>query len=473
MTNKFLLNHRVLWLLIPLLTLFNFTAWGTDVTTTFVKKSDSKTWAQVASDLPCSDGGLSWASSANPTTFDDSGGATWDARGLGYGSGADPTLTASQSGTITQVSIVASTNAGASKASLSVTVGSTTFKNNSNNSVYIASGTASANSTYDFTGSATGTIAVSVNNTVSDKTVWIKSITVTYSSAADPYTVTFNPQGGYFDDDSPFTRTSPSYQIDEAYAGAGVTLPAASTDCGSDGWAFYGWATSACSSSTGTAPTIVGKAGDTYYPADDITLHAVFAKGEFTKITSTDDLSSGAKYLIVVKYSSKNYILKSSSDDYSTTSHKMASAQVDETSTGKYHITAIDPNWRYSIEGSTGNWRIRDVVNATNNYLDVAYTDWWGKAYDSDDPYKITVSAGGVWSLNCHYYYKSNYYDAYVSFDETNKLFQANSSTYSILLYKQTTTPAYWSSPTCCEKPSALTKGSFSRTIFHRIYAFL
>jgi len=460
MTNKSFINHRVLWLLIPLLTLFNFTAWGTDVTTTFVKKSDSKTWAQVASDLPCSDGGLSWASSANPTTFDDSGGATWDARGLGYGSGADPTLTASQSGTITQVSIVASTNAGASKASLSVTVGSTTFKNNSNNSVYIASGTASANSTYDFTGSATGTIAVSVNNTVSDKTVWIKSITVTYSSAADPYTVTFNPQGGYFDDDSPFTRTSPSYQIDEASAGAGVTLPEASTDCSGDGWAFYGWATSACSPETSTAPTIVGKAGDTYHPSGDITLHAVYAKGEYTKETSS--ITSGSKYLIVATYGGHNYIMKSTDDAEDYTLYlssggfnymQMAGALVDETSSNKYHASVVDPQWCYTIEGTTNNYLIRDVVNnSSENYADIAYDGWWGTE-DNTDHYAIIVSAG-VWTI------QNDYNDKYLYFDATNLTFRSNASSTNLLLYKQTTTPSYYSTPSCCTKLGSI-NGSF------------
>lgn len=252
--------------------------------------------------------------------------------------------------------------------------------------------------------------------------------------------------------------------ITETTGGEGITLPNVTPTCSGEGWALYGWATSACSSETTTAPSIVGKADDTYYPTSATTLYAVYAKGEYTKETSS--VTSGSKYLIVANYSSKNYILKSSSADYDTETYKMASAQINETSTNKYHAASVNASWSYTIDGSTDNWRIHDVVNATNNYLDIAYTDWWGRAYDKDDPYKITVSAG-VWSLNCHYYYNSKYYDAYLSFDETNKLFQSASATYSILLYKAGTIN-YFSNPTCCTplgQPATLTLDPTAYTI--------
>lgn len=150
--------------------------WGAEKTTTFAAKSDSKTWEQSKNPLPCASGGWSWAASIAPYSFEASD------RGLQFSSGADPVITTTQIGTITSVSIVASTNG--SSSSLAVSVGSTTFKNGSNTSLSIASGTSNKNKSYTFSGSATGEIAISVTNGASDKSVWIKSITVTYSVAA-------------------------------------------------------------------------------------------------------------------------------------------------------------------------------------------------------------------------------------------------------------------------------------------------
>ena len=80
-----------------------------------------------------------------------------------------------------------------------------------------------------------------------------------------PYTVRFDAEDG----------TCGTTSLAEASGGAGVILPAATATCALAGWSFYGWATSACSSTT-SAPSIVGATGETYYPESDITLHAVY-----------------------------------------------------------------------------------------------------------------------------------------------------------------------------------------------------
>lgn len=296
-------------------------------------------------------------------------------------------------------------------------------------------------------------LIVSANGTLSSKNAFrFDNITAVFYQEdvpAVPYTVTFNAEGGDCETSS----------LTEENAGDGVELPEATTDCSSDGWAFYGWATSACSSSIGTAPTIVGKAGDTYYPADDITLHAVFAKGEYTKETSS--ITSGCKYLIVAASGGHNHIMKSSSDDFQDYSgyNGMAAIQIDETSSGKYHAAAIDATWCYTIEGTAGNYFIRDVVNSSSsNYADIAYASWWGHAIDNGDKYTITVSSG-IWTIKNNYY-NSGY--SYLGYDSSDDAFFAYGSAKDILLYKETTTPAYFSSPTCCDKPTALTKGSIS-----------
>ena len=155
---------------------------------------------------------------------------------------------------------------------------------------------------------ASGAIAISfTNNTGSGTghgTFYVNNIRLVEgaSAASDPYTVTFDPEGGYFADTTPFSRTSPSYQIDEASAGAGVTLPTASSNCNSDGWSFAGWKeTSAVSEETTTAPTLLS-AGSTFHPTSNVTLYAVYQKDDlstdYEKITSTAALTSGSNYVI-------------------------------------------------------------------------------------------------------------------------------------------------------------------------------
>lgn len=312
----------------------------------------------------------------------------------------------------------------------------------------------------------TGVIAITVTKgTASAKAGYLCSIQVECeepAAPADPYTVTFNPQGGYFADESVFDNTDP-YQIDEASAGAGVTLPEASTDCSGDGWAFYGWATSAKTSSPTTAPTIVGKAGDTYNPTSDITLHAVFAKGEYTKETSS--ITAGGKYLIVANSGGHNYVM---TNDYSTSGDdgQLAGALIDETSTNKYHAAAVNASYVFTIVTSasvsvgSGDWMIKNI--ADNKYVSADYTSFYISNIGSADGNTITLSTG-TWTIKN--VYSSSKYKVY--YNSSNNVFCSTSSTASsLLIYKETTTTNYSSTPTCCDKPTALTKGSFLWTAY-------
>lgn len=254
-----------------------------------------------------------------------------------------------------------------------------------------------------------------------------------------PRTVTFNAQGGSFDDPSIFVNTN---QITEASGGAGITLPLAnpSASCISDGWAFYGWATAPCSSSTTTAPAIVGQAGDTYYPVNNsTTLHAVYAKGEYTKITSTDDLNETDKYFFAAIYSTKNYIMT----DYFE-SNKLAAKQIDETSTGKYHAGQIVPSWCFTLEEGSSSWYIVDCNNSnTNHYLDTYYSAWYGHL--KDDAFTFTYSTDHWVVQNV---YSSG--DRYFGFFNSDNTFNKTSSSTELLIYKVTSTPYYYSNPSCC-----------------------
>ena len=136
--------------------------------------------------------------------------------------------------------------------------------------------------------SATWTLTATSVNTAyrmyitNSKNLQATKIQLVYSNT-DKYTVTFNAEGGSCETSS----------LAEESIDAGVELPAASPSASmaSMGWGFYGWAEDAVNDPTTTTPTIVGKAGDTYYPSSATTLHAVFAKGEYTKVTSTSEIT--------------------------------------------------------------------------------------------------------------------------------------------------------------------------------------
>ena len=264
------------------------------------------------------------------------------------------------------------------------------------------------------------------------------SVTVVYT-VASPQTVTFEKEGGEFDDPSVFTNTN---QITEDEGGAGVTLPLVNptASMSSMGWGFYGWATSAVGTPTTTAPTtIVGKAGDTYYPQSATTLYAVFAKGEFTKITSESQITSGGKYLIAGWYNSQIHMMTSTyiyTDDY-----YMKEKVVSEYTSGKIRAIDIDGTWRYTITGSSNAYFIQDVVHNSNNYIDTYNINWYNCSYSSTHSYQIVFDGG-----TCYIKNNQGSYPYLVLFAKGD--FGTVSSVWAgMLLYKETTECMFASNP--------------------------
>lgn len=286
-----------------------------------------------------------------------------------------------------------------------------------------------------------GYVKISCKSSASGRGSGVGAVTITYTAGTPtPHTVTFNAEGGTCGTSS--------------LTGASITLPAA-TGCPSEGWEFYGWATARCASSTPTAPTIVGKAGDTYKPAADIELHAVYATGEYTKITSTSDLNGTDKYLFAAIYNTKNYIMTSEYSD-----SKLAARQIDESATGKYHASLIDPKWCYTLSASSTYWFVIDCnTNNTDHYLDVCYPTWYGHAYDSYDPYTFTYSLGH-WTVQNKY----NATNRYFGYSSGDNAFVKASSAQDLQIYKLTTSPAYWSNPPCCSNKVAVSYNSAGST---------
>ena len=256
-------------------------------------------------------------------------------------------------------------------------------------------------------------------------------------------TVTFDKEGGEFDDPSVFINTN---QIKEASGGAGITLPLVnpSESAASMGWGFYGWATSAASSSTTTAPTIVGKAGDTYYPASATTLHAVFAKGEYTKETSA--ITANGKYLIIATTGGHNYVM---TNKYSTSGDdgQLAGKLIDETSTNKYSAANVHADYVFtivtssSVGVSSGTWMIKNVSD--NKYVSADYSDFYITNISEADGNTIALSTG-TWTITN--VYSSNKYRVYYN-SSSNMFCSTTSDATSLLIYKETETPTYCSAP--------------------------
>lgn len=149
----------------------------------------------------------------------------------------------------------------------------------SNNSGTEIASIVSGTNSYDIDENNTGTTYFLENST--SKNAWIKSISFIY---AEPYTVSFDAEAG----------ACATTSLKEASTFDGVELPSAtlSSDLVSAGWKFAGWATEAVSTETMVSP-LMYSAGDTYYPKQDITLHAVYRKETDGTSTSTAEFPYG------------------------------------------------------------------------------------------------------------------------------------------------------------------------------------
>lgn len=313
MKNLFLTKTRWLVTIILLTALGSGNAWGEEITYTF----SSKSWTASPAD---------WTSNTAGSSFESSGSARGVANNGVNGACTSPITFAN----VSSISIVASSNAKGGK--VAIKIGDTQIANkeitNKNNITY----------TYDSDdylsiANLSGNVQIVV--TKNSKTVWVKSITITYS-AAPAYTVgwTIDPAAGgslsttsgtstTVTPNSAYTYGSPAYTVTtgsatvlqntntftatptsncsirinmverpkftvtlkddgdkrtQASAGASVTLP--SRD-GCAGYTFAGWTktwVAAQTEWTTTAPTII-PAGS-YTPTANENLYPVYTKTE-------------------------------------------------------------------------------------------------------------------------------------------------------------------------------------------------
>ncbi|MBO7546514.1 MAG: InlB B-repeat-containing protein [Paludibacteraceae bacterium] len=203
-----------------------------------------------------------------------------------------------------------------------------------------------------------------------------ENTTVTINFEAIPtYTVSFDAVGGSCDIAS---RT-------ESLGGQGVTLPTATIDV--TGWEFIGWA-AATVANTSTLPTLY-KAGSTYKPASDLTLHAVYTLKEtgstYKRVTSASQVEF-AKSVVVV-YNANSYILDHSK---STTVAAPTESNGEITAPSNTIFTLTGNNTEgFTLTGASGTLSQTTVSTSSSNDRVI---DWNG----NNNLWKIEANANAT-----------------------------------------------------------------------------
>lgn len=260
---------RVLWLIIPLLTLFNLSAWGGELVISLPSSSNvfslrTSSGNDASSEITKSYGGYSYKLKAADKCY------YYNSKALFIGkSGSYITFPAIANKKLSKVTIWNCTGAGAPKIAIYPTGSTTAVSGGSATTVSAGSSTTWTLSSTSVNTSYRMYITTSAN-------LQMEGLRLIYINNA-AYTVTFNAYDG----------SCGTSSLTEGSANAGVTLPSASPSsaCAAEGWEFAGWAKSKCAE-TEVAPRLF-LAGETYYPDGTETLHAVYRKLTDGSSTST------------------------------------------------------------------------------------------------------------------------------------------------------------------------------------------
>lgn len=285
--------------------------------------------------------------------------------------------------------------------------------------------------------SASGAIAISfTNNTGSGTghgTFYINNVRLVEGTSAPAvaHTVTYNAGTG-----------SCKASEKEASAGAGVILPTPTMSC--DGWSFAGWTTGALvTSETSVTPDPLYTGGSTYKPAADITLYAVYQKGDgkyhlVTTLPTGDDIPGN--YMVVNTSSAKamdayvvsNYYLDADATG-TITSNAITPANVSYFSYNHWKVTYESSKWIFYNESQK-----KYLYNYNSTYKNLGLTD------SKPSGYTITLENGFA------VFASADISGANVYYDSSNSRFAGNnSSTKNIHLYKEDPL-TYYSNPSCC-----------------------
>ena len=204
--------------------------------------------------------------------------------------------------------------------------------------------------------------------------------------ATETFTVTF---------DAGSNGTCATTSLTEESVGAGVTLPAVTAN---SGYAFKAWYTAADGGS------LAGKAGDTYYPSENITLYAQYGPAINRAGFNTYYVAEGDEVV-----SGTQVLCDDITMEYSTADYKAAEAN--------NFISGINANYVAFVTTGTNGWGVTftpssdgvlsvGVVINKAKVFSITNASWFnyiGKQVDAvvDDVEELSASAGSIPSNTC------------------------------------------------------------------------
>ena len=431
---NFNIFSKARWLLVPLV-LFTLNIGQMWATTGTLTLSSSNKFGTSSGSTKNDNQGNTWTCTCS--NIQNSYQTTYSGQQFGTGSSpADATFTCTIAGaTISSVKATMATGAGGT---YTIKVGGVTK--------YSGSLTTTAT---EYGGTdATGTGEIEIKITKGTKASYLGQIVVVYTTApAVAHTVTYNAGTG-----------SCKASEAEASAGAGVTLPTPTHSCYSEGWSFAGWTTGALiTTETDEAPATLYSGGSNYKPAADITLYAVYKKGDgkyhlVTTLPTGDDIPG-------------NYMVVNTSAAKAMDAYVVSSYYLDADATGTITSNAITPanvsyfsynHWKVTYESSKWIFYNESQSKYLYNYASNGYHDLGIKA---------TKPTGYTLSLSSGYAVFTSADDAgaHIYYDSSNSRFAATtSSTNNLHLYKEDPL-TYYSNPSCCTELGTI-NGSISLT---------
>lgn len=222
---------------------------------------------------------------------------------------------------------------------------------------------------------------------------------VEYYRQASRYTVSFDPGSG---------SCNPS-SLQEGSVGSGVTLPTATApgDCSAI-YTFYGWAATSVSE-TSTAPSIVGTYGETYFPASNTTLHAVYRRVDgdivYNLVENLSTVSEGKYYLLTPDYHAFNGTISSGHGQATANAFSFTNGVATSAPDGAVELTLSSSGDGFAMYNATyGYLYARDNTsgnlawhNSESSYWEYLSSNW---VYDDNSAYLRTFSNSSFRTYN-------------------------------------------------------------------------
>lgn len=371
---------RVVWLLMPLLTLFNVSAWGKTVTYTITSTSAVST----SGTAPAGSSATFAASYSDKNQMTSGNTQTLTLSNYGIVAITNLTLSMRSNGSSGKGSLYYSTDGGTTK---TYVIGSSSSGVKFNSSDwYGAWSTSYVDVSIDISFLTENAKNVVFGITSYENSIYCASYTITYVD--EKYTVSYD--GG--------TGTRDKASDTQTTVGQKITLPGATppSDCEAKGWEFAGWKKGSAQTVTTEDPDLYAE-GDKYTPDANVTMYAVYSLSEERtgctagKVNATGDLAVGDCVILyyesgTVQYNGLDGNTYGTQTSYTTTP---ASTHILEVREGKssgqlsfydktdknYLALNSDGNALHTLESVTNNssWTV-SISSGTATITNVAYT---------------------------------------------------------------------------------------------------